>query len=684
MESTNPLLNEFDTPFQAVPFNQIKTEHYLPAVEKSIADARRKVEKIRNNQESPTFDNTIFALETCSENLDMAAGIYSNLYAAHADGVFQDLSDQISPMLAEFDNDITLDSKLFHRIKTVYENRIDLSSDDARLTEIMYRKYVRNGAKLGKMDKDKLRELDKGLSVLAPRFSKNVLGATNEFEMWISNGKELDGLPENAIVQAKKAAVEKGREDAWLITLQGPSYLPFMKYAHNRNLRKELYNAKIKMCIDGKFSNLENIRKIIDMKYKRAQLLGYESHADYTLSNRMAESTETVMQFLDELYSPCLRAAQSDLNDLMEFALRTDGLKELNVWDILFYEEKLKEEKFGIDEESLRPYFSADSVVRGVFNVANKLYGLTFKRNREIPVFHEDVKVFEVYAENDDYIGLLYSDLYPRTTKKSGAWMNVYRSQGFSNGKVRRPHVTFTCNLTKPADGKPSLLTLNEVTTIFHEFGHCLHGLLSQCKYKSIAGTNVKWDFVELPSQIMENWVIEQETLNLFAMHYKTGEKIPEELVVKIRESRQFMAGWMFLRQLQFAFLDMAWYTTIPDQIKDLIEFEKDAIERTTLVPNIKGALMSSSFSHIFAGGYSAGYYSYKWAEVLEADAFESFKQNGIFDKDTANSFRTNILERGNSESPMDLYVNFKGRKPSIDALLKREGLDQFSDKRKA
>ena len=684
MSSNNPLLENYDTPFNAVPFDRIKTEHFLPAIETGINKAKKNIAEVRNNQDDPTFENTVLALETCSEMMDRCSQIYFNLYSSHADKELQDLVDKISPLLAEFRSDIYLDFTLYSRIKSVYDNRDQLPPDDARLTEVTHKEFFRNGANLNDEKKEELRAINKELSVYSPWFSKNVLAATNDFELWITDGKELDGLPENAIVQAKESAVKKGRDDAWLITLQFPSYMPFMKYAHNRELRKELCTARLSLCKDGEFSNVENIKTILALKYKRANLLGFETFADYTLSDRMAESTANVMQFLEDLYGPSLKAARSDLAELEAFAFKMDGIEDLKIWDIPYYQEKLKEQKFGIDEETLRPYFSADNVVQGVFNVANKLYGLTFKQNQDIPVYHEDVKVFEVYAENGDYIGLLYSDLYPRSTKKSGAWMNVFRNQGLSFGKIRRPHVTFTCNLTKPTGGKPSLLTLNEVTTIFHEFGHCLHGLLSQCKYTSIAGANVKWDFVELPSQIMENWVMEQDALNLFAQHYKTGEKLSQDLIDKIKSSRQYMAGWSCLRQLQFAFLDMAWYTTEPDQIDDLFNFEKDTNEKTNLVPPVEGSFSSGSFSHIFAGGYSAGYYSYKWAEVLEADAFESFKENGIFDRDTADSFRCNILEKGNSESAMKLYVDFKGRKPTVDALLKREGLDQFMDKRKA
>ena len=677
--ANNPLLNTFNTPFNSVPFNEIKLEHFIPAVKIGIKNGLENLEKIQNCSDDPTFENTILAIESCDEDLSTALSVYFNLYSSEADEDFQKLAEKISPLSSDFSNDIYLNDKIFSRVKAVYENIDNLEKEDARLTEIIYKSFVRSGALLSNDDKDKMREIDRELSVLSPRFSKNVLDATNDFELCIEDGQELDGLPESALIAAKETAEAKGKKNAWIFTLQMPSFFPFMKYAKNRNLREKMYLASSTKCTSGEFDNSENILKITQLKFEKAQLLGYDTYADFVLENRMAENVETVNDFMEELYQPSMTAAKIDIQLIADYAKKIDGIEELKPWDTSYYSEKLQEEKFGFDDETLRPYFPVDSVLQGAFDIAGKLYNIEFNELNNIQTFHKDVKVFEV-TENGNHIGLLYIDLYPRETKKSGAWMSELRSQGLSRGKVERPHVTLTCNLTKPTANAPSLLTLREVETVFHEFGHSLHGLLSDCKYSSIGGTSVKWDFVELPSQVMENWVTEKEALDLFAKHYKSGEEISEDMINKVRASRQFLSGLMSIRQLQFGYLDMSYHAVNPEGITNPLTHEKEVLKKTQLLKPIDGTSISCSFSHIFAGGYSAGYYSYKWAEVLDADAFEKFKEDGIFNKETAKSFRDNILSMGNLENPKNLYKKFRGSNPSPKALLKREGLLQFAD----
>jgi len=676
--ANNPLINKFDTPFNSVPFNKIKLEHFIPAIENGMKLGRNNLKNIRECSESPTFKNTIIPLECCSEELDVALRVYFSLYGSEATEEFQKLAETISPMASEFDNDIYLDNDIFEKVKTVFENIAQLNKEDARLTEKYYKSFVRNGALLNAEQKEKMREIDKKLSVLSPRFSKNVLNATNDFELWITNGKELDGLPESSLISAKETAESKGKEKGWVFTLQMPSYFPFMKYAKNRSLREKMFMASTSKCTSGEFNNCENIKKITRLKFEKAQLLGYNTYADYILEDRMAENVSTVTKFMVDLFEPSMISAKEDVKMLTEFANKLDGINVLKPWDTAYYSEKLKEEQFGFDDESLRPYFSANSVLDGVFKIAGKLYNLQFEKNDNIQVFHPDVQVFEV-KENESHIGLLYIDLFPRETKKSGAWMNELRSQGLFFGEVERPHVTLTCNLSKPTANAPALLTMREVETVFHEFGHCLHGLLSDCTYQSIGGTSVKWDFVELPSQIMENWVTEKEALDIFASHYKTGEKISNDMIAKVKSSSKFLAGMFSIRQLQLGYLDMGYHSTDPNNIPEPFVFEKEVLKKTQLLEPVEGSSISCSFSHIFAGGYSAGYYSYKWAEVLEADAFEKFKEDGIFNQETAKSFRENILSKGNLESPKVLYKKFRGSEPSTHALLKRTGLLQFA-----
>ena len=670
----NPLLVNSNEPFGTIPFNKIKMDHFIPALDAAIDKGKKELDEISSNTNDPTFKNTILAYELSCSSLEKVATSYFHLFGSESNDAFKSLADKISPKLAKFESDIYLNEKLFKRIQIVYNQKGFIqSSEDLRLLEIVYKKFKRNGADLSKKDKENLRNLDNELSTLSPKFSNNSLKATNSFELWL-NKEDLDGLPEMAKEAAKNAAKEKGKGDKWLITLQFPSFGPFMKFSKRRDLREKIHRAMVTQCNGGEFDNTSLCKKIANLKHQRAEILGFDNYADYILEERMAENQKNIFTLLDNLYDASISHAKNDLQQIKEIAQELDNITDLKPWDFSYYSEKLKQKLYDFNEDSLRPYFQSEKVIKGVFEIANKLYGLRFVILNNIQTWHEDVEVYEVLDEKDSHIGLLYVDLFPRETKRSGAWMNPLKEQGLENNKIVRPHISLTCNLTKPTNEKPSLLTFNEVVTIFHEFGHCLHGLLADRKYKTISGTNVYWDFVELPSQIMENWVGETKALSLFANHYESGELIPNELVQKIKESKNFLSGTLCLRQLSFGYLDMAWFGK-KNSIENLEDFEWNAMEKTTLFDKIPGASMSCKFGHIFAGGYSAGYYSYKWAEVLEADAFEKFKEDGIFNKKTAAAFKDNILSQGNIKHPMDLYKAFKGREPKVEALLKREGL---------
>ena len=674
--NNNPFFKDYELPFDTTPFNEIKTEHFMPAIEHGMKIGKENIDKIIAQENEPTFENTILAFETHCEDLNRIVGIYWHLFGADSDSDYKKLASTISPKLAEYGSYYRLNEDLFLRIKKVYDDQHSLSYDeyDEKLLEDVYLEFTRNGASLNSKDKESLRKLDKEISLLSPKFSNNVLDAQNSFEMWITDEQDLDGLPDSAISAASKAARENKKEGQWLFTLQMASYLPFMTYSTNRELRQRLFLARGALCNGGKYDNNEVIKQIVRLKHKRANLLGYKTHADFILERRMAENVNNVYELLDNLYEHSLKAAQSEMSELKEYVQKTDNLDEFNQWDLMFYKEKLKKEKYDFDSEELRPYFKAENVIEGIFSVAGKLYGLKFNEQKDIQTWHKEVKCFEVIDNDDSHVGILYIDLFPRETKRSGAWMNPIVENGLYKGKIKRPHVLFICNLTPSTDDKPSLLNYREVETIFHEFGHCLHGLLSDGRYQSTSGTNVFWDFVELPSQIMENWVGEAEALKLFAKHYKTNDVIPNNLIEKIKKSSNYGAGYLSLRQLSLGYLDMAWHTQVGD-IDNVEEFEIKATEKTKLFPKVPGMTVSNSFGHIFAGGYSAGYYSYKWAEVLDADAFEKFKEEGIFNKDTAASFRQNILSKGSVKHPMVLYKNFRGREPKIKALLKRDNL---------
>ncbi|MBO9666113.1 MAG: M3 family metallopeptidase [Bdellovibrio sp.] len=676
MTSNNPLLMPFTAKDQAVPFDKIKVEHYLPALQEAVKMAKANIEKIKANTATPDFENTIFALEQAAETAGVVAGIYGNLESAHSDETFQALAKDIYPTLTAMESDISLDAEIFKRVKHVYDNRasMNLNAEQLRLLEKTYLGFVRNGALLSAADKETLRQIDQEMSVLGPKYSENVLKATNAFEMVLENHEDVAGIPEGILEGAAAAAAAKGKK-GWLFNLQIPSYLPFMTYANNRALREKMSRAYASRAFGGEFDNQEIVKKIVTLRAKRANLLGFKTHAEFVLAERMAKDPATVGTFLQKLLKASKAAGQRDVSEVQAFAAQLDGIPEIKPWDFGYYSEKLKEEKYAFNEEDLRPYFKLENVVEGVFKHAKQLYGLTFKENKDIPVYHPEVKAYEIFDEAGKYMGLFYTDFFPRETKKGGAWMTQFRAQGLFGKELKRPHVSIVCNFTKPTPTKPSLLTYDEVRTLFHEFGHALHGMLSDVTYQTLSGTSVYWDFVELPSQIMENWAGEKEGLDLFARHYETNEPMPVELINKLKASQQFQAGYASCRQLQFGMMDMAWHTADPSLIKDVDAFEEMATAETRLFPKVEGTNSSCSFSHIFAGGYSAGYYSYKWAEVLDADAFEYFKEEGLFSPEVARKFKEFILSKGGTEHPMDLYKKFRGREPDPNALLRRDGL---------
>ena len=674
----NPLINTFNTPFNTAPFSKIKNEHFLPAIKEGISAARQEIKNIIDNKEKPGFSNTIEALEKSGKQLDRTSSIFFNLNSAETNDEIQAIAKEISPLLSEFSNDILLNEDLFEKVKSAYENADPekLSPEQKTLLKKTYKSFVRNGALLSKTAKDQLREIDIALSRLSLEFGEHVLAETNKYELVLEKEEDLEGLPESAVEMAAHMAKEKGYEGKWLITLDYPSYVPFMTYADNRDLRKKLSFAFSSKAFKGdELDNQETIRQIVNLRHERANILGYPTHAAFVLEERMAESAHKVTDFLNALQKHAKPKAEAEVKELTTYASKIDTINKLERWDFGYYSEKLKKEKYAIDDELLKPYFQLEKVIDGVFQTAGKLYGLTFVENPAIDKYHEEVITYEVTNEAGEHVAIFYADFFPRQGKRGGAWMTAYQGQSKENGKEQRPHVSIVCNFTKPTPTKPSLLTFNEVTTLFHEFGHALHGMLADGQYESLSGTNVYWDFVELPSQILENWCYEKECLDLFAQHYETGERIPEELIQKIKASANFMGGYQAMRQLGFAKLDMAWHGQDPNPVSDVDTFEKSVFKETDVLPSVKGTNMSCSFSHIFQGGYSSGYYSYKWAEVLDADAFAYFKEKGIFNKEVADSFKKNILSAGGSEHPMTLYKRFRGKEPEVKALLIRSGL---------
>ncbi|MEH0155438.1 M3 family metallopeptidase [Limibacter armeniacum] len=675
----NPLLEKFNTPFDTAPFPEIKEEHYLPAVKEAIKLAKEEIEQIKK-EEVPTFKNTVEALDGSGRLLQRVTSIFFNLNSAETNDEIQRIAKEMSPLLSEHGNDILFDAKLFEHIRKVYQQKdsLTLTAEQEMLLDKSYKYFARNGAELGDSDKQRLREISKRLSELSLTFGERVLAEANSFEMVLDNEEDLSGLPEYAKEAAAQAAKEKGHNGKWVITLQYPSYIPFMTYADNRELRKKLFMAFGSKAFKGdEMDNTSIVKEIVKLRNEKAKLLGYKSHADYVLEERMAGAPDTVYGFLEDLLEKGKPAGEREVNEVTEFMHSLGETGDVKRWDWAYYAEKLKKERYEIDDEKLKPYFKLENVVEGVFTVANKLFGITFHENKDIPVYHADVKAYEVRNADGSHLAVYYADYFPRAGKRDGAWMTSYKGQYKEGDKENRPHVSIVCNFSKPTATKPSLLTFNEVTTLFHEFGHALHGMLADGIYESLSGTNVYWDFVELPSQLMENWAYEKECLDLFAKHYETGELIPESLVQRIKEAATFLEGYQTVRQISFGLLDMNYHASEMGEVADIDAFETEAFMPTNLLPSVPGTNMSCSFSHIFQGGYSAGYYSYKWAEVLDADAFELFKEKGIFDKETAESFRNNILAKGGSEHPMKLYERFRGHKPSVDALLRRAGLIQ-------
>ncbi len=675
---SNPLLSAFNTPFETYPFEEIKLEHFKPAFEEGIAEGKKEIEALTSNTETPTFKNTIEALERTGSILDRVSTAFFNLNSAETSDEMQQLAQELSPVLTAYSNEIMMDEKLFARVKEVFDSRenFEYTPEQSTLLENTYLGFANNGADLPEDQKEELKKVNTELAQLGLKFGENVLKDTNSFEMHITDETDLAGLPEGIKEAAAMTAKSKGKESGWVFTLDYPSYIPFMQYAENRALREKLYMAfGSKGSRDNENNNEEIVRSIAELRLKRAQILGFESHAAKTLERRMAQEPAKVYSLLDELYTHAKPVAEKDIQEVLDYAKSIGGPEDLKRWDFSFYSEKLKKEKFSIDDEILKPYFKLENVIDGAFNCATQLWGITFHQRTDIQKYHEDVMTYEVLDENGDHLAVFYADFFPRAGKRGGAWMTSYRGQNKFDGKNQRPHVSIVCNFTKPTASKPSLLTFNETTTLFHEFGHALHGLLANGYHESLSGTSVFWDFVELPSQLMENWCYEKECLDTFARHYETNEPIPIDLVQKIKDSANFLSGYATVRQVSLGTLDMSWHDLKSMHDKSVKEFEKEVMKDFDLFEPLDGVNTSCAFSHIFQGGYSAGYYSYKWAEVLEADAFELFKEKGIFDKETAQSFREHVLSKGGSEHPMELYKRFRGAEPSTRALLKKSGL---------
>ncbi|NNE32851.1 MAG: M3 family metallopeptidase [Winogradskyella sp.] len=671
------LNSTFKTLYSTAPFAAITTEDFLPAFKKAIENAKSEIGAIVNNADKPSFENTIEALDYSGEELDRISSIFFNLNAAETNDDIQKIAQEVSPLLSEFSNDITLNKDLFKRVKTVYDSKseLDLTTEQHTLLDKKYKSFSRNGANLPAAKKEKLRAIDKELSQLKLKFGEHILAETNKFEMHLTDESEVSGLPEGAKEAAKQLAESKNKE-GWLITLDYPSYIPFMTYADNRKLREKLSKAfGSKGFNNDELDNQDIVLKIANLRFDRAQLLGYKTHAHFVLEERMAETPEKVTTFLNELLAKAKPAAKKEFEDLEKFAKDLDNIDKLQKWDSAYYAEKLKQKRFDLDDEKLKPYFKLDNVIDGAFTVATKLFGLQFEEIDTIDKYHPDVLTYKVTDTEGNLVAIFYADFFPREGKRNGAWMTSYKPQMIKDGVNERPHVSIVCNFTKPTKSKPSLLTFNEVTTLFHEFGHALHGMLANTTYPSLSGTSVFWDFVELPSQILENWCYEEETLKLFATHYNTGEVIPMELIEKIKASSTFHEGMQTLRQISFGLLDMSWHGINPKNVTDVKTHESKAFKGTNLFPDVPENCMSTSFSHIFQGGYSSGYYSYKWAEVLDADAFEYFKEEGVFSKVVAEKFKTFVLSQGGTDNPMTLYKKFRGKEPQPDALLRRAGL---------
>jgi len=689
----NPLLRKENTHrLKVIPFDEIRLEHFMPAFEEGLKIARAEIEELKNNPEPATFENTILPLDNGGVELEYAATVYFNLLGAHSDAEFKALAQKLSPMLAEFSSSIATDPKIFARVKAVYDAEVagkpkpslpkDMADTEAlkkaeryRLIERKYESFIRGGAMLKDEDKKRFTEIAMELSQLSPKFSDNVLSATNAFELYITDPKDVEGLPEGALDAAEYLARKKGKESGWMFSLQPSSVMPLLTYCKNREIRRKVSTAYTSRAFKDEYDNQELIKRTLVLRKERAQLLGYDTHADYVLEDRMAGSVETAREFLDRIYEVAYPKALEERGAVTKLAKELDGIEQLQGWDWSYYSNKLKEKLFAFDPEELRPWFKVEDVIDGLFKVVNKIYGITMKQVHDVPVYHEDVTTWEAHDGDGRYLGLIYIDLFPRETKRGGAWKSSLHGQGMYADGMWRPQVMIVGSLTPSTDKSPSLLRMDEARTIFHEFGHALHSLLADGYYHALSGTSVLWDFVELPSQIMENWLLEEEALNLFARHYQTGEPLPKELLDKVIAAKNFNAATANINQLRYANLDFDWHVSDPQKIQDVDAFEQNATERFRLLPRIKDTNLSCAFAHIFAGGYAAGYYSYKWAEALEADAWSMFDENGIFDNETADRFRSYILARGNAFPPEELFEAFRGRPLDPDALLKRDGL---------
>ncbi|MDR2121788.1 MAG: M3 family metallopeptidase [Flavobacteriaceae bacterium] len=671
----NNLLKKFDTPFRSIPFENIKQEDFKPAIEEAIKEAKQEIKQIVDSTDPPNFVNTIVALEAAGKKLNIISSVFFNLNSAETNDYLQNLAQEISPMLAEYANDIIFNEKLFEKIKIVYDTTLKskLSQEEVRLLDKTYKDFSKNGALLSEKGKQRLREISNELAILSVKFGQNVLKETNDYFLPVSHEKDLEGIPESIREMARKEA-EKRNLEGWVFTLQFPSYVPFLKYAKNRELRKEIYTASMQKAFkENEFNNEAIIHRIVELRKEKAELLGFQNYADLILQERMAYAPKLVFDFLLDLLEKAKPFAEKEVKELEKLAAK-EGITEIQPYDHAYYAEKLREEKFSFSEEELKPYFPLNQVLNAAFDAANKLYGLSFTERTDIQKYHPEVTVYEVLNSKERHQALLYTDFHPREGKRAGAWMTSYKGQYKTLNENIRPHISIVCNFSRPNGEIPSLLTFSEVTTLFHEFGHALHGILADTAFESLSGTNVYWDFVELPSQFMENYVYEKEFLKTFAKHYETGEILEEEKISKIVASSNFMQGYQTLRQIGLGLLDMAYHTNEFKSEDSVENFEKEQIKKTQLYPHVDKTCISTSFSHIFQGGYAAGYYSYKWAEVLDADAFDFFRDTGIFNNETAGKFET-LLSKGGTEDPMELYIAFRGRKPQPEALLKRAGL---------
>lgn len=679
-QGQNPFFEKYNTPHGTVPFNKIKNEHFEPAIFEGIKKHQQEVDAITNNKKKPTFENTIVAYEQSGALLDRVLTVFYNLRSAETNDDLQVIAEKMVAPLSEHQNNISLDEKLFQRVKVIYDqkDKLKLNNEQLVLLDKIYKGFVRNGANLNEQQKEKYRELTQKLGMLGLKYGENNLKETNNYQLVITDKAQLAGLPESAIEGAAHTAQEKGIE-GWIFTLHAPSYVPFLKYADNRELREQLYMAYNTKCtLDNEYNNLGIVKDIVNTELEIVQLLGYNTYAEYTLENRMAKNSDSVYKLLNNLLEAYTPTALQELAEVQEMARQTEGQDFVVMpWDWGYFSNKLKNQKFNFDEELLRPYFELSNVKNGVFGLATKLYGITFEENTAIPVYHEDVKAYDVFDKDGSFLSVLYTDFHPRTGKRSGAWMTSFKEQwkDEKTGENSRPHITIVMNFTKPTADKPALLTFDEVNTFLHEFGHALHGMFANTTYQTLSGTSVYRDFVELPSQLMENFLIEKDYLNTFAKHYQTGELLPNEMIQRIVDASNFNVGYMCLRQVSFGLLDMSWYTIDKPFTGDVENFEREAWAKAQVLPVIDGTCMSTQFGHIFAGGYAAGYYSYKWAEVLDADAFSLFKEKGIFNQEVAQAFRDHILSQGGTKHPMELYKSFRGQEPSINALLIRNGI---------